>query len=92
MNITSSTYTVFSADNWIAYCRDGKAHRINGPAVEYTDGSPSEWWVNGEVLSEDEEKIAKEILSGSMPFEKLPLYVNHPLFKYFCLEDLKRLI
>jgi hypothetical protein len=31
---------------------DGKLHRPDAPAIQYTDGS-TEWWLNGELHRED---------------------------------------
>ncbi len=32
------------------WCINGQLHRMDGPAVEYADGS-REWWVNDQPLS-----------------------------------------
>jgi len=32
--------------------RNGKLHRLNGPAVEYTDGG-KEWWHDGKLHRDD---------------------------------------
>jgi hypothetical protein len=32
--------------------KNGKPHRLNGPAIEHADGG-KEWWVNGELHRED---------------------------------------
>jgi len=36
-----------------AWYLNGKRHRIDGPAIEYVDGS-KEWWVNGVSMTEEE--------------------------------------
>ena len=35
------------------YTLNDKLHRLDGPAIEYTDGY-KEWYVNGEELTENE--------------------------------------
>jgi hypothetical protein len=35
---------------WLNKC--GQLHRIDGPAIEYSNGSKS-WWINGELHRED---------------------------------------
>jgi len=44
------TYTVKVNDSGTVrwYNEDGLLHRLDGPAVEYADGS-KEWWVNGKL-------------------------------------------
>lgn len=65
-------------------------HCDNGPIRHYY---PNRGWVlkytiNGKILSEDQAEIAEGILTGRL-FHKLPLYINHPIFKYFAKRALE---
>lgn len=42
----------------------------------------SEWLVDGNLLTEEEIKIAKQIMGGELD-DQLPLYINHPILKFF---------
>jgi len=49
-----------------AWCKRGKLHRMDGPAVEI-EGKQSEWWVDGRQLTEEEfyryvDQITGEVL------------------------------
>jgi len=48
-------YEVDSYGNKFWYL-DDKLHRVDGPAIEYTNGG-KEWYLNGEELTEEEHHI-----------------------------------
>lgn len=74
----------------ISYLVSVGYHNAAGAAIRHVDSLvPDQWYINGKRLSEEEEKIAKDILSCSVPFEDIPRYSGHPLLKYFCEERLK---
>ena len=35
-----------------AWYLNGKRHRVNGPALEYADGTKEWWYLNGKIYSE----------------------------------------
>jgi hypothetical protein len=43
---------VVSANSTKEWRLNGKRHREDGPAVEWTDGS-KQWWIHGEQLTEE---------------------------------------
>ncbi len=48
------TYTVNVYENGTRYWyQNDKLHRLDGPAVEYADGTPK-WWINGKQFTEEE--------------------------------------
>lgn len=48
----------------ITWYLDDKKHRLDGPAVEYTDGSQIEWWVHGVLHRENAPAIITKISEG----------------------------
>jgi hypothetical protein len=32
---------------------NGKRHRVDGPAIEWSDGRSWSWWLNGEYMTEE---------------------------------------
>jgi len=44
---------------------NGKYHREDGPAVEYSTGH-KEWWINGIEMSEQEFKLKKNSCDGKI--------------------------
>ena len=49
------TVKVWSWDGTQEWRLDGKLHREDGPAVEWSNGS-REWYLNGEKLTEEEHR------------------------------------
>ena len=48
------TYTVkVYEDGDRCWYQNGKLHRLDGPAIEWADGT-RQWWINGKQLSEEE--------------------------------------
>lgn len=81
------TFTgVYTTDSKTRHYLEGQLHCASGPAVIYKYG-PSWWYILGRQLSYEESNLAKEILSDLL-MTKIPLYINHPLLKYFCQEAL----
>ena len=55
-NHLMQTYKVIVDDYKIIRCYNDKGqHRLDGPAVQWPDGS-KEWWVNGKQMTEEEFK------------------------------------
>lgn len=78
-NITGIFKTYHGTD---VYYLKGSLHRVDGPAA--IDGNGKEGWVvYGNWLEDKEVIIAKNILSGKIPLQSLPLYLGHPILKYF---------
>ena len=52
------TGCLIDKDNDVFWCKNGKRHRENGPAVEFTNNGDKEWWLNGTYLTEHEHRLA----------------------------------
>ena len=46
--LKSMGYDVRKDDTYVRWYLNGKIHRVNGPAVEFADGT-REWWSNGKI-------------------------------------------
>ena len=66
--------------------------------LEHSDRGPLHIWtrrgwelkyvIKGDILSDEQSEIAEGILTGKL-FDKIPLYINHPIFKYFVIRALE---
>ena len=69
----------------------GLYHCDFGPALYHpvyeTEELSSMWFVHGISLDPEEVLLAKKILARDL--KMVPLYVNHPKLRYFCLRVLK---
>ena len=59
----------------IEYKRNGKFHRINGPAIEYTvynnQSSPNKFYYNGELIEEEEWNIKVLKINRRLKLKKI---------------------